>query len=84
MSFEHARKLLSGGMYMMPLDSPYFALIPKRRWYAPWIWDLKCCEIVHFTGFVFDPFETCTLISNLRRDEVIGMMRLLGALNVGN
>ena len=76
--------MISDHMYMMPLDSPYYALIPKRRWYAPWRWDLKCCEIVHFTGFVFGPSEIRPLASNLRRDEVIGMMRLLGAINVGN
>ena len=84
MSFERTHKLLSGGMYMMPLDSPYYALIPKRRWYAPWLWDLKCMEIVSTGGWVFEPSEACILASNLRRDEVIGMMRLLGAINVGN
>lgn len=84
MNFERTHKMLSDHMYMMPLDSPYYALIPKRRWYAPWRWDLRCMGIADVGGQVFETTETCTLVSNLGRDEVIGMMRLLGAINVGN
>jgi hypothetical protein len=66
-------------MYMMPLDSPYYALIPKRRWYAPWVWDLECIEIIKF-----ETSEPHILVSNLRRAGVLGVMKLLGALNVGS
>ena len=71
-------------MYMMPLDSPFFTLIPKRRWYAPWVWDLWCIEIVDVGGRVLETSESRILISNLRRAEVLGMMKMLGAPNVGN
>ena len=81
--FERTYKLYSGGMYMMPLDSPFYALIPKRRWYAPWLWDLECIEIIGY-GRVFETDEARILASNLRRAEVLGMMKMLGALNVGN
>lgn len=65
----------SNEMYMMPFDSQYYALIPKRRWYAPWIWDLDCVEWLGTGGFSdFKP-----LASKLRYDEVLGMMKLLGA-----
>jgi hypothetical protein len=82
--FERTYKLRSGGMYMMPLDNPFYALIPKRRWYAPWLWDLECMEIVNTGGGVFETDELRILASNLRRAEVLGMMKMLGALNVGN
>jgi hypothetical protein len=82
--FERTYKLHSGGMYMMPLDNPLYALIPKRRWYAPWLWDLDSIEIVNTGGGVFETSEARILISNLRRAEVIGLMKMLGALNVGN
>jgi hypothetical protein len=48
--FERTYKLHSGGMYMMPFDNPLYALIPKRRWYAPWVWDLDSIEIVNTGG----------------------------------
>jgi len=82
--FERTYKLYSGGMYMMPLDSPFYALIPKFRGYAPWVWDLECIEIVDTGGGVFETDEARILASNLRRAEVLGMMKMLGALNVGN
>lgn len=62
-------------MYMMPFDSQFYALIPKRRWYAPWIWDLDCVERLEPRGFS----DIKPLASNLRRDEVLGMMKMLGA-----
>lgn len=74
--------MLGNHMYMMPLDSPFYALIPKRRWYAPWLWDLECMEIVNTGWLGFETYAPRTLASNLRRAEVLGMMKLLGALNV--
>jgi len=84
MSFERTYKMRSGGMYMMPLDNPFYALIPKRRWYAPWLWDLECMEIISTGGGKYETYEPHILASNLRRAEVLGMMKMLGALNVGN
>lgn len=65
----------SGDMYMMPLNSQYYALIPKRRWYAPWVWDLDCVEWLETNGLS----DATPLASNLRRDEALGMMKMLGA-----
>lgn len=67
-------KLYSNHMYLVPFGSPYYALIPKRRWYAPWIWDLNCVEWLELCGMS----GIRPLASKLRRAEVIGLMLMLG------
>jgi hypothetical protein len=69
----------SGFMYMMPLDSPYYALVPTRRWYAPWLWDVQ--------GLTIEAYFRDTqqlLLSKVRRDEAYGLMKILGAINLEN
>lgn len=72
----------SGSLYLMPFDSQYYALIPTRRWYAPWVWDLHCVEWLDQSHGQGRWTATQPLASNLRRAEVIGMMKMLGAQNL--
>lgn len=61
-------------MYLMPPGSQFYALIPMRRWYAPWVWDLDCVDVLDPTTFS----DIRRLASNLRRDEILGMLKMLG------
>ena len=73
-----ARKFQSGAMYMLPLDSKYYALLPERIWWKPWRWDLN--------GVLNSPHldeHLTTIASNIRRDEIIGLMKIMGAYNIG-
>jgi len=73
------RYLQSGAMYMLPLDSPWYALMPTRIWYKPWRWDLN----VVLNSPHLDEHLT-TIASNIRRDELIGLMKIMGVYNIGD
>ena len=66
-------------MYLAPLESDWYALVPKRRWYAPWVWDVYAEEWESASTL-----STCTklLASNIRYAEAKGLMTMLGAVNV--
>jgi hypothetical protein len=69
----------SGSMHMMPLDSQWYALMPTRIWYKPWRWDL--------IGVMTSPHldaHNATIASNIRRKEIIGLMQIMGAYNIGD
>ena len=63
---------------MMPLDNQYYALIPQRIWYKPWRWDLDAV----LNSPHLDEHST-TIVSNIRRAEIIGLMKIMGAINIG-
>ena len=68
----------SGYMYVPPIDSGWYALIPTRRWYAPWLWDVRGCRS---DGCLY-PYPL--LMSKVRYAEAYGLMKLLGATNLEN
>lgn len=71
----------------MPLDSSLYALIPVRRWYMPWVWDLYRISWSHIPkpgGYIEITEPMQLMASKLRRDEAEGLMRLLGAANTGD
>jgi hypothetical protein len=65
----------SGYMYMTPYGSEFFALVPTRCWYAPWLWNVE--------GI---PTEAPPqqLLSKVRRSDAYGLMKILGATNLEN
>jgi hypothetical protein len=69
----------SGYMYMMPLDSGLYALVPTRCWYAPWLWDVYAYQI---KGRYVDDRQP--IASKVRRDEAYSLMKILGATNLEN
>ena len=75
----------SGYMYMMPLDSPWYALVPTRIWYKPWRWDLEgyLLHQRHKQAVVYDSDHT-PIASNIRREELIALMQIMGAINIGD
>lgn len=75
----------SGHMYMMPLDSPWFALMPTRIWYKPWRWNLHGALLHKRLGqaAVYDSDHT-PIASNIRRDELTALMQIMGAYNIGD
>ena len=75
----------SGNMYMMPLDSPWYALTPERIWYKPWRWNLSGYQLHSRipNAVVYNP-EFQPIASNIRRDEIIALMKLMGAINIGD
>lgn len=66
----------SGEMYMAPVDSDYYAFIPRRRFFTPWVWDLQAVMIT-------PSWSGQLLASNLRRHEVVGLLKLFNAYNIG-
>ena len=64
---------------MMPLDSEWYALIPSRCWYAPWLWNVHA---ISNKGFFDSPAKP--MLSKVRRDEAYGLMKILGAYNLEN
>ena len=75
----------SGNMYMMPLDSPWYALVPTRIWYKPWRWDLNgyLLHQRHNQAVVYDSPDS-RIASNIRHDEIIALMQIMGAYNIGD
>ena len=68
-------------MYLAPFESPWYAFEPKRRWYAPWKWDVYVYE--------WTPTPALTtlrklLTSNVRYNEARGLILMLGGINVDN
>ena len=75
----------SGNMYMMPLDSPWYALVPTRIWYKPWCWNVHGA-LLHQRreqAVVYESDRT-PIASNIRRDELIALMQIMGAYNIGD
>jgi hypothetical protein len=66
----------SGHCYATPLDSPYFMLIPRRRFFTPWVWDVWAVRI--------EVPSHEPLASNLSRGGALGLLKLLNAYNVGD
>jgi hypothetical protein len=64
-------------MYLAPLDSDYYAFIPKRRFFTPWVWDLRVVMGLR------EQWKPQQLASNLRRHEVVGLLQLFNAYNIG-
>lgn len=64
----------AGLLYLPPLDSPYYGLVPSRIWYKPWRWKLTA---LHLDG------PNTVVASNLRRSEIIGLMRMFRVVNLG-
>ncbi len=65
----------SGVMYMAPLDSGYYAFIPRRKFFTPWVWDLWAVKVPEWSDQL--------LASTLRRHEVVGLLKLFNAYNIG-
>jgi hypothetical protein len=75
----------SGNMYMMPLDSPWYALVPTRIWYKPWRWNLDGYLLPsRIRSAVVYNADTRPLASNIRYDETIALMQIMGAINIGD
>ena len=68
-----------GYMYLAPLESNFYAFIPKRRWYAPWVWDVYAEEWSPAPAL---ETNTKLLASNVRYDNAKGLIKMLGASNV--
>lgn len=79
----------SGNMYLMPVDSPWYALMPTRIWYTPWRWNLQGALIparlwhTPWRAAVFES-EYTPIASNIRHDEIIALMKLMGAYHIGD
>jgi hypothetical protein len=74
----------SGNMYMMPLDSPWYALVPTRS-FLTWRWNLHGYPLHKRSGSaaVYESNQT-PIASNIRHDEIIALMKLMGAINIGD
>ena len=70
----------SGECYATPFECPYFMLIPKRRFFTPWVWDLRGVR-TPMSNSPVGPIED--IASNLRRHEVVGLLKLFNAYNIG-
>lgn len=75
----------SGNMYLMPVDSPWYALMPTRIWYTPWRWNLHGALLHRRLGqaAIFES-EYTPIASNIRHDEIIALMKLMGAYHIGD
>lgn len=65
--------------YLAPLESNFYAFTPKRRWYAPWVWDVYAEEWGPGPSLAT---TTKLLVSNVRYDNAKGLLKMLGAYNV--
>lgn len=61
-------------IYHAPIGSPYFGFYVTRVMVTPWRYNVWAVPLL-------EPKQL--LASNLRRDEARGMLKLLGAYNVG-
>jgi hypothetical protein len=68
----------SGHCHHTPLDSPFFYLLPKRRFLTPWVWDLYGARLGR-TVAIEDVIAT-----NISRSAVLGLLRLFNAYNIGD
>jgi len=69
------RPLRSGDMYMFPLSDDIYAVMPWRRWWAPWRWSLNVYR------WERDPFAISaaeTIATNITKAECIGLIKILG------
>jgi len=69
------RKLISGSMYMLPIESYIYAVAPRRLWWAPWLWSLTAWRWAGDYSSIENPELVAT---KLTKAECIGLMKILG------
>lgn len=69
------RTLHSGGMYTFPIDSDIYAVVPYRKWGAPWRWSL---DVYMWNREPTAISEGQTIATNISKAEVIGLIKILG------
>lgn len=65
----------SGYIYLTPLMSGVYGYVPTRIWWKPWRISLRA---LHYNG----PDEV--IATNLTHAECMGLLKILGAVNVSN
>lgn len=65
----------SGYVYLPPIDSLVYGYVPTRIWWKPWRFSLRA---LHYKA----PDEI--IATNLTHAECVGLLKILGALNVSN
>ena len=65
-----------GYVYLLPADveDDLYGVVPYRVWYRPWRWKLIG---IYLGG------PDVVVASNLRRSELVGLMKMLKAYNIG-